>query len=68
MKNPHHSFSFFFYSHFFVVAVVFWRGGQEIEFQEIETGERNYCLQNCSGDRKGSRGPKGSLFHGLALT
>ena len=35
------------------------RGGQEIEFYNIEAGDRNYCLQNCSGDRKGPRGPRG---------
>jgi hypothetical protein len=64
-------------------------GGQEIEFQEIETGDRKYHfaklirrskllqidqeietvsavnLQNCSGDRKCPRGPRGSLFQGF---
>jgi hypothetical protein len=42
--------------------------GQDIEFQEIETGDQNYCLQNCSGDRKGPRNPRGSLFQGISLT
>ncbi len=48
---------------------------QKDEFQEIETGDQNYCLHNylgdltylwliCKilGDRKGHKGPRGSLF------
>ena len=44
---------------------------QEIEFQEIEIGvfheiESFYkILHYCLGDRKGHRGPRGSLFQGL---
>jgi hypothetical protein len=44
---------------------------QEIEFHKIEMGifyeiESFYkILHNCSGDRKGPRGPRGSLFQGI---
>jgi hypothetical protein len=41
------------------------KGNQEIEFQEMETGDKNCCFQNCSGDQKGNSGHKGSLFQGF---
>ncbi len=43
-------------NNFFLCDSTVTTGGQEIEFQEIETEDQNYCLQNCSGDRKGLKG------------
>ncbi len=47
-------------------------GGQEIEFQEIKIGvfheidSFHKILHNFSGDRKGPRGPRRSLFQGFS--
>jgi len=47
------------YTIYRVNRLYYLRRGQKNEFQEIVTGDQNYCLQNYSGDQKGSRGPWG---------